>query len=203
MDTLWAPDYDAHWVHINPTHRSMLERFLALCPPGAMILDAACGTGKYWPLIRESGRHVLGTDQSSGMLAQARGKFPDTPTAKIAMQDLPWTELYPGAICMDALENISPEDWPTVLYHLVRALSPSGHLYFTVELESMENVRAAYLAGRELGLPLVEGEWAHQGSYHYYPTLPQVQEWSAAAGLVVVETTEGDGYSHWLTRKLP
>jgi SAM-dependent methyltransferase len=122
-----------------------LERFLALCPPGAMILDAACGTGKYWPLIRESGRHVLGTDQSSGMLAQARAKLPDVPIAKIALQDLPWTEVYPG----------------------------------------------------------VNGEFALEGGYHYYPTLPQVQEWVIAARLVTLDTSEGDGYSHWLTQKLP
>lgn len=47
MDTLFAPQYDAHWGHINATHHRMLGQFLDQCPPGGLILDAACGTGKY------------------------------------------------------------------------------------------------------------------------------------------------------------
>jgi hypothetical protein len=57
-DTLHAATYDQNWGHINPSHRSFLQRFLDLCPPECTILDAACGTGKYWPLILESGRYA-------------------------------------------------------------------------------------------------------------------------------------------------
>ncbi|HLH62489.1 MAG TPA: hypothetical protein VKV20_12465 [Ktedonobacteraceae bacterium] len=48
MDTIYARQYDDHWGgYINPTHRHMIERLLDLCKPGGLLLDAACGTGKY------------------------------------------------------------------------------------------------------------------------------------------------------------
>src|SRR5580700_9911114 len=62
MDTIDARHYDEHWGgYINPTHRAMVEHFFDLCPAGSQILDAACGTGKYWPLLLERGFSVTGT----------------------------------------------------------------------------------------------------------------------------------------------
>ena len=34
---------------------------------------------------------------------------------------------------IDAMENVTPEDWPPVLANLRRAVRPGGHLYLTVE----------------------------------------------------------------------
>jgi hypothetical protein len=31
-------------------------------------------------------------------------------------------------MCVDAMENVFPEDWPQVLANLRRALRPGGHL---------------------------------------------------------------------------
>jgi ubiquinone/menaquinone biosynthesis C-methylase UbiE len=202
MDTLFAPIYDDRWGgYINPTHQIFLDRLLALCPPGATILDAACGTGKYWPAILRSGRQVIGVDQSSGMLARASAKHPTVPTVKAGLQDLTYSNAFPGVLCIDALENIAPEDWPIVLHNLARALAPDGYCYCTVELADPAEITAAYAAGRELGLPVVPGEWAHEGSYHYYPSLSAVYDWFAAAGLKLCEEAAGDGYHHILARK--
>jgi SAM-dependent methyltransferase len=121
MDSLFAPDYDAHWGHINPAHRIMIMRFLDLCPPGPRVLDAACGTGKYWPLLLARGATVIGVDQSGGMLRRARAKYPDIPVTKIGLQEIAFTSEFDGAICVDAMENVFPEHWPVVL---CRYLSP-------------------------------------------------------------------------------
>jgi len=67
MDTLFTPDCDEHWGRVCPTHERMMGRFLERCARGGKVLDAACGTGKYWPLVLGSGRTVLGIDQSAGM----------------------------------------------------------------------------------------------------------------------------------------
>lgn len=201
MDTLFAPRYDDHWGgYINPTHRAMLERFLALCPPRGLILDAACGTGKYWPLILATGRTVIGIDQSRGMLQRARTKFPTVPVAQLGLQELVREGTVDSVICIDALENVSPEDWPLVLENLRRALRPSSPLYFTVELIASEELETAFAAGQRLGLPLVWGEHAHEGGYHYYPTLERVRAWTAMSGFVVLDETMGDGYQHFLAR---
>jgi SAM-dependent methyltransferase len=201
-DTLWAPIYDDNWGGwIGPTHQDCIQRFLSLCPPQATILDAACGTGKYWPLILASGRAVWGTDQSWEMLARATAKFPDVPVEKVGLQEMQYQEAFEGAICMDAMENVFPEDWPVVLSNLYRAIKPQGYLHFTVEIAAEDEIRKAFAAGQELGLPIVYGEWAHEGGYHYYPQIEQVRVWIEQAGFRLMEEAVGDDYHHFLVQK--
>lgn len=201
MDTIYARRYDENWGHINPSHRQVLERIFALCPPGGHILDAACGTGKYWPLLREQGFAVQGTDQSQQMLSYAQQKCPGVPAEQVGLQELHFTDQFDAIICMDALENVFPEDWPLVLSNLAHALHPAGYLYCTVEIESEEELQLAYAAGQRLGLPLIYGEYAHHGGYHFYPTDEQVRSWLAEAGFNLREMMEGDGYWHYLAQK--
>jgi len=41
---------------------------------------------------------------------------------------------FDGAICIDAMENVFPEDWPRVLANLKHAVRPGSPVYLTVEL---------------------------------------------------------------------
>src|SRR5579859_6936724 len=123
MDTIWARQYDDRWgAKINESHRLMLSHFLDQCPPYARILDAACGTGKYWPLLLERDCLVVGTDQSAQMLARARDKHSDVAVEQMGLQDLTFTDAFDGFICIDAMEVVFPEDWPQVLGNFARAL---------------------------------------------------------------------------------
>ena len=201
MDTFFAPDYDAHWGAIAPAHRRMLEQLLALLPSDGVLLDAACGTGKYWQIITDSGRSVRGIDQSSGMLTNAREKYPEIPTRKLGLQELDDVALYDGVICMDAMENVFPEDWPLVLRNFHRALKPEGYLYLTVEIADPDEIAVAYAAGLRLGYPVVSGEWAHEGGYHYYPALEQVRSWLRETPFDLLAEVEGDEYEHYLCRR--
>jgi ubiquinone/menaquinone biosynthesis C-methylase UbiE len=67
FDTLYAPTYDRDEGDIGPTHRRFVAELLRRCPPGGRVLDAACGTGKYFAVVLDAGRQPLGTDQSAGM----------------------------------------------------------------------------------------------------------------------------------------
>ncbi len=174
---------------------------MALLPAGGHILDAACGTGKYWSTLLARGFAVEGTDQSRMMLAQAHKKHPDVPIKHVGLQELAYHDAFDGVICMDAMEIVFPEDWPLVLQHFHEALHPAGHLYFTVEVESDEELAIAYAAGLRLGLPLVRGEYAHHGGYHFYPTDEQVRAWLIEAGFTLVDYGEGDDYRHYLTQR--
>ncbi len=203
MDTLFAPIYDQNWGgYINESHRMVLDRFLNLCPPGGTILDAACGTGKYWPIVLASGRTVHGTDQSRQMLLRAQAKFPDMPAEKLGLQEMRFVEVFDGIICMDAMEVVPPEDWPLVMENFHRALKPEGYLYFTVELIDAGELQDALRAARDRGLPVVEGEWAPEDRYHYYPKIEQVRTWAQAAGFAILEEAVGDDYHHFLARKV-
>jgi len=201
-DTNFAPVYDEQWgAEISPTHERFFKRFLSLCPPYALILDAACGTGKNWDLIFSSGRRVFGIDQSRGMLNQARAKYPDVPIEKVGLQELYYEEAFDCASCMDAMEFVFPEDWLVVLENLRRAIKPAGYLYFTVEIADPEEIRRAFEAGQQMGLPVMYGEWAHEGGYHYYPVIEQVREWLRLAKFQLVQEAVGDEYHHFLVQK--
>lgn len=201
MDTLFAPTYDEHWgAVIDPTHRQMLDHFLACCPSAAYILDAACGTGKYWPLLLERGHSILGVDQSQGMLHQAQAKFPAIRVEKRGLQELDYEQAFDGIICIDAMENIFPEDWPIVLVNFQHALKPNGALYFTVEIPE-EDISEVFQAAVEAGLPVVEGEYVKEGSYHYYPDIYQVRLWIDTANFEILEEIIGDGYQHFFTQR--
>ena len=210
-DTIYAPIYDAHWGTITPTHHQFFQRFLSLCPPQGRILDAPCGTGKYWPLMLASGCIVFGIDQSQGMLARAHEKFPEVPCEKIGLQELRCQEAFDGAVCVDALEVVPPEDWPLVLGNLYRALKPTGYLYLTVEIAAAQDIEKAFVEGRQAGLPIVYGEWAEEGGYHadwaqdgfyhYYPKIEHVKEWLQRAGFHLIDETVGDEYHHFVVQK--
>jgi SAM-dependent methyltransferase len=129
-----AGDFDAHWGEIEPMHHDLVGRFLSRLPPDGRVLDAACGTGKYFPMVLASARGLLGVDHAGALLANAAVKFPQVPTAKHDLQELPYRDEFDGVMCVDAMEFVPPEDWPPVLESFRRALRPRGWLYLTVEL---------------------------------------------------------------------
>ncbi len=203
MDHLFAPVYDENWgASIHPLHHRFVSQLIEACPPHGVILDAACGTGKYWPIVIASERTLFGIDQSQGMLAQAHRKFPHVKVEKMGLQEVLFRDAFDAIICVDAMENIFPEDWLPVLNNFHRALKLPGHLYFTVEIADRSDLEGVYQAGIQKGLPVVYGEWADEEGYHYYPTMEQVREWIGTAGFVIVEEAEEDEYHHfWVIKE--
>jgi ubiquinone/menaquinone biosynthesis C-methylase UbiE len=205
-DTIHAFTYDDQYGEIGPTHRRFVADLLERCPPGGTVLDAACGTGKYFAMVLEAGRRVVGTDQSTGMLARARARFPAVPLERVGLQELAFAAEFDAVMCIDAMENVPPEDWPRVLAGLRRALRPDGRLYLTVEQTDERELDEALADATARSLPAVRGELAEEGAgYHYYPSRQQVAGWLEEAGLVVVaedvsDEGRGYGYLHLLTR---
>ena len=127
-----AGDFDAQWGEIEPMHQAFVGRFLSRLPPDGRVLDAACGTGKYFPMVLASARQLLGVDHAGALLANAAAKFPQVPTERHDLQELPYRGEFDGVLCVDAMEFVPPEDWPPVLERFRRALRPGGWLYLTV-----------------------------------------------------------------------
>lgn len=223
----------AYWVTFglygNESHQQFIHKFLGRLSPQSSLLDAACGAGRYDGMLLEPGHSVLGIDQSGSMLARARevwprDRFPKLTYTKVALQEMDFQAQFDGAICMDALEHVCPEDWPGVALRLQRAVKPRGWLYVTVELAEPDKVHEAYERGKARGLPLLPGEvvdevdaafaevssveWkaiprerAAVAVYHYYPGAEQVRTWMSEAGMAIVEEGTGDGYWHLLAQK--
>jgi cyclopropane fatty-acyl-phospholipid synthase-like methyltransferase len=122
----------------------------------------------------DQGHTIVGIDQSQGLLARAYELFPAVQTEKLGLQEMSFQEGFDGAICVDAMEHVFPEDWPLILHNFHLALKPKGYFYFTVELAE----------ARPQELPVVFGEWVNTDVYHYYPSMEQVREWLEQAGFV-------------------
>ena len=197
---------EKYGLYSNITHQQFIQEFLNLLPPNSIILDAACGAGRYLPFLLEKKHTVIGTDQSQGMLANAETKFPGVQFEKIGLQEIAYRDVFDGVICMDAMENVSPEDWFQVLRNFNRVLKSQGYLYFTVEtIENADEneIKEAFERAKQARLPVVYGEWPDEGVYHYHPTNQQVREWTQQAGFEILK--EGNGeiwYYHILVRKV-
>ena len=203
-----GPTYDAGYNPATETHRRFVARLIETCPAGGTVLDAACGTAPYLGMVLGAGRRALGVDQSTGMLAQAQSKHPNARFEIVGLQELAFTGEFGGAMCIDAMEHVPPEEWPLVLGNLRRALRPGGHLYLTVEEVDRSRLDRALEEAKATGLPAVPGEDVGEGTggYHYYPDRGQVRRWLAAEGFETVDEADewfeehGYGYHHILVR---
>jgi SAM-dependent methyltransferase len=202
-----SPLYDEEGgVYSNIAHQQFIQEFLGFLPPKSQVLDAPCGTGRYLPFLLAKGHSIVGIDQSQGMLKRAKAKFPTVQFEKLGLQEMAFQEVFDGAICMDAMENVPPEDWSLVLGNFYHALKPYGYFYFTVEtLENAneDEIKQAFERAQQAGLPVVYGEYPDEEVYHYHPTNQQVREWTQQAGFEILY--EGNGeiwYYHILVRRL-
>lgn len=107
---------------------------------------------------------------------------------------------FNGAIYIDALEHVFPEDWPEILARFQTAVKSGGVFYFTVEVRQSDEVKQACKRAKAQGLPVVFGELADKidashtllvsleaqavtsqvagvATYHYYPPPDQVRPW--------------------------
>jgi SAM-dependent methyltransferase len=195
-----APEYDAQ-PYATTSHGTFVDRLIATCPDDGLVLDAPCGTGQYFARIREAGRRVVGIDQSAGMLEQARRKGLAERLERVGLQEMTFNADFDAAMTVDAMENIPPEDWPTVLRVLRRAVRPGGHLYMTVEEIDDTEIEEAWRSNTERGLPAVRGEVIEGdvAGYHYYPGRDRVLAWVADESLALIDEArdQEDGWAYW------
>ena len=202
-----APTYDQH-EYPSDTQREWVVRLVQRLPINSLVLDAPCGTGKYFPIVAAAGHRVVGVDQSAGMLEQARQRGSAVSLEHISLQELAYEHRFDAVLTIDAMENVPPEEWPIVLANLRRALRPGGLLYMTVEELTEAEIEHAFAALSARGVPAVRGEVIEGdvAGYHFYPGRQRVCEWFAAEGLEVLDEgfkqENGWGYRHFLLTRL-
>jgi SAM-dependent methyltransferase len=201
-----APTYDDEADYAVPLQPVFVGRLVETCPPNGRVLDAPCGTGRYFELVTAAGRRVVGIDQSAGMLAKANARGLAEAVQQVGLQELAFDLVFDAAMTIDAMENVPPEDWPLVLANLHRAVRTGGHLYMTIEETDDATIDAAFVEAQARGWPVVRGEVLEgdTAGYHYYPGRAQVMAWLADEGLELVDEAfdqqDGWGYRHLLLR---
>jgi SAM-dependent methyltransferase len=88
-----------------------LDRFCALLPARADILDIGCGSGL--PIARELTRLgfvVTGVDAAPGMLALFQANVPNRPSVLSDMRELSLGTTFAGLLAWDSFFHLSPGD---------------------------------------------------------------------------------------------
>jgi ubiquinone/menaquinone biosynthesis C-methylase UbiE len=189
--------------------REWVARVLRLIRPGGTVLDAPCGTGKYFAMLAAAGVRAAGADQSAGMLARARARRVAVSLVRTSLQELSYVGQFDAVLTIDAMQHVPPEDWPGVLANLHRALRPGGLVYLTVHELPRHHIDQAFASLSARGLPAVLGELAEgdAAGYHYCPGREQAVGWFGQQGLVIAgegyRQEDGWGYRHFLLRASP
>lgn len=193
-----ASIHDEGYGEIAVTHLECIHQLLAAMEPGQELLDAACGTGKYFGIFTASGRSVFGIDQSTEMLELARKKWPDVPTQQMALQDLHnalnWRGRFSGLVCIDAMEWVLHDDWPGVLKGFRTILKPGSPVYINVELTGHHK---RVIRARDAGI-VMPGEIFVGGCYNCLPNRQTVLDWLSQVGFHINAEHTGDYYWHLL-----
>jgi SAM-dependent methyltransferase len=91
--------------------KDWLDRFLALVPQGASILDIGCGSAE--PIARyliEKGCDVTGVDSSLPLIGMCKDRFPDQDWIVADMRTLTLDRRFDGILAWDSFFHLCPED---------------------------------------------------------------------------------------------
>ena len=122
----WSKTYDEPRNNLFDFDEPIMHEILDAQPPG-IVLDAACGTGRYAAYLASHGHQVIGVDCSAEMLARARAQVDQ---ARFVLGDLHQLPLRAAAVdvvvCALALAHVPALE--PVMAEFARVLRPAGHL---------------------------------------------------------------------------
>ena len=127
--------HGAHWAELRGdrlAEGAWLDRFCALLPAGAEVLDIGCGSGV--PIARElirRGFSVTGVDGAPEMLALFRRNLPDAPAVLTDMRALALETTFAGALAWDSFFHLSPADQRAMFARFRAHAAPGAALMFT------------------------------------------------------------------------
>ncbi len=185
--------HGAAWANLRGdrlTETAWLDRFCALLPAGAAILDIGCGSGL--PIAAElvrRGFNVVGVDGAGTMLALFRRNLPDAEAHLLDMRQLSLDRRFSGLLAWDSLFHLSPGDQRGMFRRFQAHAAPGAALMFTSGETEGEAVGA------------LEGDPLYHGSLdpgEYRRLL------NAAGFTVVAHVVKDPGCGHrtiWLARQ--
>lgn len=121
----WFKDHkeDAWW-------HNGADRFLALLPPHASILDVGCGAGIKSKYFVSRGFHVTGIDFSDKLIDIATREVPEANFDVFDLYDLAkYPKTFDAVFALAVLLHVPREKIPGVLKDIKNKINPGGFLY--------------------------------------------------------------------------
>jgi ubiquinone/menaquinone biosynthesis C-methylase UbiE len=128
---LWADQYDETENPVVWIDGYAVPSRLQL-HPGERVLDAGCGTGRYFETLLQQRVQLVGVDFSAGMLRVAHRKHPAVALAQADLQrDWPFAgSSFDTVVCALVGEHLGALTY--VFAETRRVLKPGGRLIFSV-----------------------------------------------------------------------
>ena len=171
--------------------RPWLERFSALLPEGAAVLDLGCGMGE--PIGRwliERGFRLTGVDSSPSLIAMCSERFPDQEWIVADMRTLDLARRFDGTIVWHSAFHLRPDAQRSLFPILAAHAAPGAALMFTSGDGEGERI----------------GAWQGEPLYHSSLSPAEYEALLRANGFEPVEFRPSDpecgDASVWLARKL-
>jgi len=123
------------WAHVRGNRlieTAWLDRFRALLPTQANILDLGCGSGE--PIGRyliEHGFRLTGIDSSPPLIELCRRSFPNQDWRIVDMRALSIELTFNGILAWDSFFHLCPEDQRKMFAVFNKQAAPRAALMFT------------------------------------------------------------------------
>lgn len=114
-----------------------MQRWQHLMPPGARVLDVACGSGRHMQWLTQRGCRCTGIDRSAEALTQA-SRYGDTVLADI--EGGPWPLMQHGLPQVFDAVLVANYLWRPLFPMLLQSLAPGGLLLYETFAQGNETL---------------------------------------------------------------
>ncbi len=170
--------------------RAWLERFAALLPEKASVLDLGCGHGEpiaAWLIAQ--GHRITGMDTAPSLLALCRQRFPTQDWIEGDMRKVALPRHFDGVVAWDSFFHLSFDDQRAMFARFRAHAAPNAALMFT--------------SGPAHGE--ATGDHAGEALYHASLSPEEYRALLAANGFDVMAHTANDpdcaGHTVWLAQR--
>ena len=116
------------------------DSFLALLPPGSLILDFGCGSGRDSRYFLQKGYEVEACDGSEEMV-KAAAQNAGIPVKKMLFSELDEENRYDGIFACASILHVPSKELPDIITRMKKAVKTGGILYISFKYGTFEGIR--------------------------------------------------------------
>ena len=116
------------------------DGFLALLPPGSLILDFGCGSGRDSRYFLQKGYRVEACDGSEEIV-KAATKNAGIPVKKMLFSELNEEKRYDGIFACASILHVPSKELPDIITRMKKAVKTGGILYTSFKYGTFEGMR--------------------------------------------------------------